>query len=454
MNKVKESLKKIIISTYFPFLILFFVQFFLNLQKTIGYRDDIWFKTVLVDYKLNGIFEYLKWRYNLWTSRYILELILMFLIRIDYIVWKLVDAIFLSMLGIAILKFCRFQKLEKKEECKISWIICLCLMNMPHDLFSGAGWIATFSNYLFPITMGTITLIPLKKYLNNEKIKKFEKILYCVTGLIASNMEQMCIVLIVSYILFILYSFKKKIKCDYIIYILFLIMIIGIFNIIICPGNLVRLKEETSKFYITFNSLTIIDKIALGIISIVDFCMVKFNMIYIVFSLTVMIAMLKIYKNIFLRLISIIPFIFGILNCVGFFYINFNLIFFNIQENNLMVMYNKIMPLQNISALIVFFITIFCLSISLILIFKDKLLSCFSLLIFYAGICSKMVMGFSPTIWASEDRTSFLLIISMIINIVLIARKKEKLGINAFLIILSVGAFFNTIEKLIVSIYF
>ena len=53
-------------------------------------------------------------------------------------------------------------------------------------MFGGAGWIATFTNYLLPITMGIITLIPLRKVLceekNLEETKK-KKIVFIAGGL-------------------------------------------------------------------------------------------------------------------------------------------------------------------------------------------------------------------------------------------------------------------------------
>lgn len=314
MKRIKEILIKIYNSIYFPFLILFGVQLFLNVFKNIGFGDDTWFTEILSNKQMvpsGTVTEYLKWRYDTWTSRIIIEFFLVNLLQINSIVWKIFDAVILTVLGIAISKVFVKKDLDKGLVQKINWIIVFLLFNLPLEMFSGAGWIATFANYLLPITMGIVTLIALKKVLFNEKIKKYEYPIYIVACLIASNMEQMCAILIVVFFIFNIYCIKTK-KKNIILPSLFLIALLGLINIMTCPGNDLRSIAEIKNCYSNFEELSIIDKLVLGLNSMMQFCLVEFNLIYVLFTGLLMFVILKKYRGIIIKFVGIFPFVIGL----------------------------------------------------------------------------------------------------------------------------------------------
>ena len=63
------------------------------------------------------------------------------------------------------------------------------------------------------------------------------------------------------------------------------------------------------------------------------------------------------------------------------------------------------------------------LLISIYRIFTGKFKSWLAIGVLSAGFVTKFVMGFSPTIWASSERTSTFLLISIIACITILLRK-------------------------------
>ena len=61
------------------------------------------------------------------------------------------------------------------------------------------------------------------------------------------------------------------------------------------------------------------------------------------------------------------------------------------------------------------------------------------------------MLGFSATVWASGNRTGFVLMISMIITIILILQEQKEKVIDNFLNITMVCGIFSVFEKIIAS---
>lgn len=66
-------------------------------------------------------------------------------------------------------------------------------------------------------------------------------------------------------------------------------------------------------------------------------------------------------------------------------------------------------------------------------------------------MCSKIMLGFSATVWASGDRTGFVLLVSMIITTILILQEQEEKNMDNFLNIIMACGIFSVFEKVTAS---
>ncbi len=296
-----QNLKKLYKSDKFPIFIyiIFFTIIHILMKKSI---DDIFFSSACTDINL---FEYLSQRYQLWTSRVIIECILVIFCQyLPMFIWKIVNIGMLYLLAYSISEL-----LVYKEKRKFNVFICICLIIIPIDIFKEAGWMATMNNYLWVASTGLYSITIFKKILNKENINLWQKMCYILTTIYASNQEQMTGILFIIYtIIGILYIIKEK-RCKPIILINYGIIILQLILVLTCPGNANRKIQEEAKWYPEFSDVSITTKISESILSMMDYVVESGRVIF--FALIILIAytIIKKQKNNIYKVIGTIPLI-------------------------------------------------------------------------------------------------------------------------------------------------
>lgn len=445
MSKLKKFLK----SYCFPFAILFFVMLVLDSFK-IFFLDDLAYENYwgAIDYM-----DFIKGRFYAWTSRLIIDTILVLLASNAGWLWKILDSIMYVILAVGIYKV--FIVKRKKDKTMISIIVCLILL-IPQRLLSEAGWMATSTNYLWPVSFGILSLIPIRKCLENEKLKWYQTIFYVITAIFAENNEQVATVLFVVYFIFIIYFIvKHQMRLE--IAIMFLISCSSILFILLCPGNSARSMSEMEKWFVDYEMYNIIDKAFVGFYITLQYFINHFNAIYVIFSSIVMIEIFKNYKKIFYRIISTVPLFMGMAFNIGEklleekigIFEGFSFLISKFRaENKVFITLDNFDRISTYIPISLCIITLACLIISIYLIFKEKNHGLLQLLILSAGICSKFIMGFIVTVVVSQNRTSFIFIICMIILTVMIFDNKNTKELEKYLNVFAIMSFFMSISNL------
>lgn len=378
MKKIKELLNKK--SVYY--VCLFILVFALHLFMKPGEADDSWF---INNYTGNPLsFAYM--RYMQWSSRFLIEMVLVVIVSLPLILWKVLDTLMIVLL------FYSGNKLLNVKDRKILIFEILLIMILPWKVFGETGWIATTLNYTWPITLGFYGF----SILLEEKTNFLKQIISFICIIFACNQEQMCCVMLAFIIIcFCIRTFQKKNNKVFLIPFIICILM-GILHII-CPGNSMRQISEMQTWYPAYQNFDVLDKISIGIISTVTAILFDFRIIYIAF-----IGMLILYTN-YLPLNKKLSYVVQfILAC--FIFINIypfdstQLMFYSkAQESIVITFMNFVLPVLLFSLLI-------SIVIYLILKTKNKYNYMFVLL-FLSGICSRLILGFSPTVYASGKRT-------------------------------------------------
>lgn len=378
MKKIKELLNKK--SVYY--VCLFILVFALHLFMKPGEADDSWF---INNYTGNPLsFAYM--RYMQWSSRFLIEMVLVVIVSLPLILWKVLDTLMIVLL------FYSGNKLLNVKDRKILIFEILLIMILPWKVFGETGWIATTLNYTWPITLGFYGF----SILLEEKTNFLKQTISFICIIFACNQEQMCCVMLAFIIIcFCIRTFQKKNNKVFLIPFIICILM-GILHII-CPGNSMRQISEMQTWYPAYQNFDVLDKISIGIISTVTAILFDFRIIYIAF-----IGMLILYTN-YLPLNKKLSYVVQfILAC--FIFINIypfdstQLMFYSkAQESIVITFMNFVLPVLLFSLLI-------SIVIYLILKTKNKYNYMFVLL-FLSGICSRLILGFSPTVYASGKRT-------------------------------------------------
>lgn len=410
-----DTIKKIYKSDKFPFLlyIIAIILPTLIMQKTGA--DDIFYSNVCAD---GNLFGYLAEVYQTWSSRLVITgSLVIFCGFLPMFVWKIVN------IGMYCLLIYSISKLIKvKNQRKMNFILVGSLLCIPLAILAEAGWIATINNYLWVAATGLYAMIPLRKIIDHEKINIFQAISYILAMIYATNQEQMAGILFIVYGCFTVMFIKKNKKIKPILAIMNVITIASLVFILTCPGNATRKAQEELTWYPGYSDLSLVDKLEIGLTSMMDYCVLDERLIFYVFLVVVGLGLFKKAKNNKYKILAFSPLAIEI----AFKYSNkfFNDIdWINIMETQLYEMFK-----------VATYIAILALAgICIYFIFKEKdniQKSLIALLIYFLGIISRYVMAFSPTVYASQERTSLFLYISLCILIVCISNeidvKKEK----------------------------
>ncbi|MCE7697909.1 MAG: DUF6056 family protein, partial [Methanobacterium paludis] len=241
-NKInaKKSLLK-----YLPFVIFFAIIFIWHFTlPRLG--DDLMFGKVYHHY---NIFNYLSLRYEIWSSRSLIEFFVVPLTGLPRIIWNFFDSIVFLLMAVLIPKiFLNMEKIDEKKSViynSLSCIMVLIYIFTTTDALASAGYVATTLNYTWPLFFGLLHFYLVKKYVFSEnKSSAKQKIAIYATMIFALifaiNQEMMLVLVSVAYLLIVLYCLRNKVKIPNSVFFMVFIIFLEFLNVYLCPGNHLR----------------------------------------------------------------------------------------------------------------------------------------------------------------------------------------------------------------------
>lgn len=419
MTKIKEFLK---CNIKLVTLILFVLEFFLSVWITPNKYDSAFFIEKMSEM---SIFDFISMRYQTWTSRVIIEILICIILPHRGIVWALLNTIMMTLLGCSI-----FKLFIKDEEKSVYWLALCFILIYPLNKIATCDWGAGSMNYTWPLAMALFSIIPIKKIFEKEKIVKIMFPLYSMALIFACNQEQSCIILLLTYFIYtILYFFNNKKKVHPFLVIQCVLAILSLIFIITCPGNYARKSDEIATYYMEFESFGLLDKVSLGLTSTVNNLLTNTNISFLVFSLISTVYIFNKYKNNLYRGISLIPLVMCLL--FGVFkdifcrvYPYFGIFYESLINENTMLTAENYLNFINFIPLILAFVVLGSMLVNILIIFKK--VNNKAVIIYCIGVISRIMLGFSPTVFASTDRTFIFLDFTFLIISILIYQEFMK----------------------------
>lgn len=419
---MKEKLRKFLDDGRSAIVILFVLHLILMMFITPNKYDDEVFLTNIAE---QPILAYIGPRYFDWTSRFLIEFALCGVLKTSKYLWILVESLMVALAGYSISKL--FVKDNKKEN---NIMLLFMMLVYPLKEMSSAGWAATTVNYIWPLATMLYALIPIRKIWDGERIKPVNMILYSAALIFAGNQEQTACILVGTYLLFAIFMIIRDKKIKPYMVINTILAVASLVFILTCPGNYVRQDLEIADYFKDMEMFTFLDKLGLGFTTTMGFLIGKGNLVYVMFTLLICVYVFTNYKEQLYRVVACIPFVTSITGYFGRSIMNnvFSNItsFYDIlaQEE---VLLNAATSNNLLYAVPVIFSMgiIVCIIMSLLLIFKN-LKNNVALLVFLVGFASRLIIGFSPTIFVSGSRTLIFFEFAMIIASMLIWQEMIK----------------------------
>lgn len=421
MNKMKKKdffIQNIYILLSVLLFILIFQQHF-GMDFTTG--DDSWFKQAAN----NGFLAYLLPRYLGWSSRLIIEVVLISMLQLPKIVFFVLDSLMFVLIYYSILKIT-----DLKNDFIASVLLFILIIVFPIDYFSTAGWYATMINYSWPLAFGLYSLYLISKITNKQELSIYQKVVLFPSTIFAINQEQLCALFFgFLFILNIWYFYKNKHINKYLV-VIFALSCVMLACHGLCPGNSIRKVKETNTFYPEYSSFNLIDKIVLGVTSTFSIMLRDSMIVPFVFNISLLYCGL-IDKNKLTKIVSLIPICIwvalwlivhvqqlsqvGILNKVSTCILKYGS---NLPE----IIYSKGLFCYLLLILVMIVLVIY-------LIYRTMDLKCFCYIsvVFLASLCARFILGFSASIFASLNRTFINSLFLQMICILLVIRKNKPL---------------------------
>ncbi len=410
MNKSSDKLKSIKDFVFcHPFLLLFIIAAVVHIFLPVNWGDDKVFRvstSVPFSQFMQGKARPLTDGLTFVFSRY-------------NILWRISNPFVLVLMAKTL------TDLIPAENKKLTAFLFCTLPLYPTMAMVDAGFIATNINYLWPITFALVNLLVFQK-IYSEGFRIYY-ILSLPLLLYALNMEMMTVVLSLTFLFGIAVMLTKK-KFHFFPIIQAAISIWSVISAYTrnLNGDNSRMLREINRYFPEFESLTLFNKIELGFSSTFygmtmrgTWAAVGFIAFTIFLAATAFIAK----KGIVQKIIAVFPCAFAVIFTVLSltpFKNSSTFLFLTGRAKN--ATYYSFEPVPDI----LFIIIAICVLATVAFLLEKKIEILKAYLILGVGLGSRMIMGLSPTVWASGYRTFAIFFITIVIVTVMIADKCYK----------------------------
>ena len=340
--------------------------------------------------------DFLKTRYETWSSRLIIETVLINCYALNFGLWRVLDVAALVVIAESLVYICVPQK---RYAVFVYTVILLCTDWLA---FKPAGWGATTVNYLWPLAASMPMFIIAKKINNNLPISKKAMAFSFLLLAFAINQEQVAAWLFGLSLSFLLYRLAKNhrlTKNDIYIIDSVLICAAALVFTLSCPGNVHRFTAEVGNWFPQYPSLSLFEKLQLGILTIFTYYFsLRVNVVIVPLCIMLTVALRAKSKRLFILQVILDAFI--LLNAVLWGVTKGKWLLANNRLPQF-AGFSKIVVLCECAVLLIVAIAFLC---QIIAAFSAKSKGLYNAFFLIAGFCSAFIIAFSPTVYASGSR--------------------------------------------------
>lgn len=355
----------------------------------ISFGDDVVYKTILDEQTLG---EFLRFQWENWTSRILIEFVLLSIIKYD-LLWRILDTVFVVTLGTMLGKITR--------EKVFSYAI---LLLYPFHEMASAGWINTTLNYLWPLWSGMLIFTNYQKYMTGEKLHWSVYLWSIPAVLFACDQEQMAVVMLIVTVGMIGIGISRKRYLMPYVDLMFLLNLACLAKMLLCPGNQARSATETSIRYAAFSDLSVVDKIFLGVYNVESTFIARPHILF--FPITLLLAFYVFQKTKigWKRGIAAVSAAITLAHCVlAESMTKWDQVFWRCEAGQFDL---ESLGIYRLLVWLFFGLVLCSLVFTMYMLWEEKIRSFWAMLILWgAGLASAVMMGFSPTMFDSGPRT-------------------------------------------------
>ena len=296
----------------------------------------------------------------------------------------------------------------KREDFHLALFISAVSLSFPFVILSTSGWIMGTTSYYGPACCMLAAMVPIRKTYDGEKLKLWEELLYVLIVIYAANGEQNVVVLLGIYtVAFVYFLLKKNLRAR--IVILWILTGFSFAYMLLCPGNYARSEANEAYWFPAYGMLDPIDKFEIGLSTTLRYIFCESELLILICLFVMMLFIWRKYSDFLFRVISVVPFAAAVLlgplrTVLTVISPAATVLYAQIDYHgayNAASMARGSGPLQ----FVIFLILIACICAEIFLINDTPEGIVCDLSLAVMGVGSRVMLGFSPTIYASSTRT-------------------------------------------------
>ena len=353
-----------------------------------------------------GVVEFSILHYQQWSSRTAIEAVLLLVCRYPQ------SFLPLDLAVIAVIYHCLQELFNKRHDTKLSWAIALliCCYNM-HD-FDNAGLVATAINYSWPLAGVLYITLTQVRLFRKEEVCWWQMALAIVALIFGANAELLSIVCLVTGLVWlVLARVNGNGRATKLAIVQIVVSLFWIAWMAFCPGNALRTASATAHDFPAFANFSAPEKLYLGFVSTYNRYLFSLNMYFLVLCGALALAGWAKRLPIWQRVFTVLPlsvYLFGlyVVPAVSKYFYRLGTFFYTLDLWN---------GQRGISSPLTQGLVVASMALALIFLYKDDFIDLlFNGMIFFGGMGTRVAMGFSPTLFASGDRTFMFMDLSII----------------------------------------
>lgn len=390
---------------YIPFLIFLIILLCYHWKLAVVTADYPTFQTIVSKHPLLSLTKngFLSYRYATWSSRSLIEFNVGVLVSVPTEIWRILDSVIFTAIAVLLSKL-----LANNNESPFFYNCLACLfvglfILTFSKILESAGWLATTTNYIWPICFILIHFYLLKEFIfKNKDISKFKRtiiyLILIITLLEAISSEQLLVMVGGAYLFAIVYCLYKKIEIPKLIYLFIIIILFNFIYDFCCLGNINRVKVVTKLGFPDYANFNIINKLDVGINYFLSWILMAKDLFSVIF-----LALLGFYTYLIsnkkkITIITLIPCL-AVLFFASLRFANFTTVYSYFDLTNLKHGLLSLGFIRMLSCGVMYLIITLIPLYSIYLIYKDnKKLGYFIFVLLILGFGSVIISGFTPSL--------------------------------------------------------
>ena len=282
---MKSNILKKIFNKTTLLIFIFGISFYFLNTGLMTTDDEVYSKA------FNSFPTLVKWInefYNAWSGRITLTLMINVFSNIPIIFFKLFNVSIFIILIFAMCKIASILLDDWNEKIKdIILIIFFCLIFfIPIPVInSGCLWLAGSMNYLLPLSLMLVAIIPFISEIKGKKINNKYYIFAIISNILACFAEQTSAILLVFGVICVIWNrLERREISRYLKLHLLIILIFTLINLL-APGNMSRSHKEMLQWYPSFEMLSLSDKLVQGYIRVANHLISDTTILFLIISI-------------------------------------------------------------------------------------------------------------------------------------------------------------------------